>query len=200
MKVKIILPLTICFAFTFLTAPAQTASPSDKALMRAYGEKMVSQYLSFFERTMLEPRNLPKLKTKKLAAEDLEFRVWMDYSKYGRAAFLIEHINGTWRGIHINGYSQNFLTFQPLSPQNGWSKLLEDLELQGLKTLPTMFELDNFEIGNDGYHFLVEVKQGENYRIYYYGSPNLQTLDEAKKMVKIVDILHQELDIQKPGY
>lgn len=198
MNIKFI--VLISLALIASTIQAQNAPKIDEKTKRAMVGKIVPQITKLFRATLSAPRNLPELKTKKLDANDLEFRVWLNYFKRGSTAFFIERINGKWGGIYIR--ERNFpkpLPPVPLSiPKSGWNIMWERLKNQGLIILPDMYELDNLRLDHDGRFYLVEIKQGNNYRAYHYSNPQVQEFAEAEKFLQIIEILHWEFSITEP--
>jgi hypothetical protein len=47
----------------------------------------------------------------------------------------------------------------------------------------------------DGIGYAVETNQNGKYRIYFYSNPNLQKTEEAKRMMKIGEIIADEFGL-----
>ena len=74
-----------------------------------------------------------------------------------------------------------------------WNRVTEE----GILTLPDSSQLSGEVSVRDGESFVVEFKTDGNYRTYLYPNPDQQKWEEAKHMLKIVEILSSEFHIDR---
>jgi len=143
--------------------------------------------------------SLPRLKSKNLSEDDIEFRVWVGFGKKPLEGFVISRIDGHWGGVFLE--SMNFTNKPPyrreLSPKPGWEKMWSQLVDAGLLTLPDSSQLKDEVRVEDGTSYVVEVKQGGVYRTYAYMNPDYQKWKEAKRMLRIADLLYKGYGIKR---
>jgi hypothetical protein len=143
--------------------------------------------------------SLPRLRSKNLSEDDIEFRVWVGFGKKPLEGFVISRIDGQWRGVFLE--SMNFTNKPPyrreLSPKPGWEKLWRQLVDARLLTLPDSSQLKDEVRVKDGTSYVVEVKQGGVYRTYGYMNPSCQKWKEAKRMLRIADLLYKGFGLKR---
>jgi hypothetical protein len=80
-----------------------------------------------------------------------------------------------------------------IAPKSGWDKLWTSLVQLDLLTLPDSSTLHGEELVVDGVCYVVEINHDGRYRTYEYSNPQHQKWPEAKKIIGIVQTLHDEL-------
>jgi len=149
---------------------------------------------------MAKRANLPPLKSKNLSEDDIEFRVWASFGKKPLECFVISHIDGLWGGVFleaINRINKPPYRSELRSPKPGWEQLWSKLVDAGLLTLPDSSQWENGVRIKDGTSYVVEVKQGSVYRTYSYSDPSYQKWKEAKRMLRIADLLYKGFGIKR---
>jgi len=149
---------------------------------------------------MAKRANLPPLKSKNLSEDDIEFRVWVSYGKKPLEGFVISRIDGLWGGVFleaINRINKPPYRSELRSPKPGWEQLWSKLVDAGLLTLPDSSQWENGVRIKDGTSYVVEVKQGSVYRTYSYLDPSNQKWKEAKRMLRIADLLYKGFGIKR---
>jgi len=160
------------------------------------------QFAPLVDESILErgkQANLPPLKSKYLSEDDIEFRVWCSFGKKPLEGFVIRRIDGQWKGVFLE--AMNDINKPPyrreLSPKPGWERLWSRLVDAGLLTLPDSSQWKREATKKDGTSYVVEVKQGSVYRIYSYSDPSDQKWKEAKRMLRIADLLFKGFGIKR---
>ncbi|CAN5323010.1 hypothetical protein BH10ACI1_BH10ACI1_00480 [soil metagenome] len=146
----------------------------------------------------LENRDLPN--------EDLEIRVWR-FSAFGDKdlIFVLERIKGNWsanlleRTIAKKDISKNNPSVKSSrrnlgQPKAGWETFWQRLVDVEILTLPDGDEVGN-EVCIDCWNFVVETKVAGNYRVYDYHVPEFSQSREAQQMVKIINIISDEFNL-----
>lgn len=142
---------------------------------------------------------LTSLRSKKLAGDDVELRVWVGFGKKPIEAFIVNRTGEKWEGTFLE--SINLVNKPPfsqsLTPKAGWESIWSDLIAAGLYTLPDSSHLKDEVLVEDGTSYVVEIKQGEVYRTYSYINPDYQKWPEAKQMLRIADILYRGSAVER---
>jgi hypothetical protein len=148
--------------------------------------------------------NLPSLRTVALPNEDdLEVRIWADFRPIKLDGIILRRINNQWSAVHIYGTHgkderQDFsLTQKKLAaPKSGWDKAWEKLVGAGILTLPDASEVNCNITMIDGSGFVIETNVYWSYRTYAYANPQNAECNEAKQMISIIQIVHDEFPLQ----
>ncbi|MBK7228121.1 MAG: hypothetical protein IPH97_04470 [Ignavibacteriales bacterium] len=138
---------------------------------------------------------------------ELGIRIWyfpMRLSKLMLTSF--ELINNEWKGklflYSFNGIDSSVSKFisTDIVPKSGWPRLLDKIQRYGIFVLPdhTKLGLDVNQV-NDGISFLVEVVDGEKYRLYSYFNPEYFASESFENgcMSKIISLLNEEFNLEK---
>lgn len=136
-----------------------------------------------------------------LPNDDLELRVWIGFGLIPLEGFVIKRSSGQWSGVHIRSISPRLARRdyqRPLpSPKSGWESFWKRLTDEGALTLPDSSQLKDEVITVDGESFVVEINMNKAYRTYRYSNPHLQKWPEAKKMIRIAEIIIDEFNIER---
>jgi hypothetical protein len=146
--------------------------------------------------------NLPSLRTIVLPNDDLEVRVWFGAGDYGIDGIILQRTSGQWTGTYLYGLSKDphFKKYQATigPPRSGWEVAWQSLVGARLLQLPDASELKCNGLLQDGIGYVVETNTKKTYRTYMYDNPQVAKCDEAKQMIRIVEILDHEFDMQWP--
>ncbi len=143
---------------------------------------------------------LPNLRATVLPGDDMEVRVWVDASEYGRA-FILRRAAGQWSAIRLRGMlrEQKLQKYAVLSaPRSGWDGAWGRLMNAGILTLPDAAGIQCKAGVLDGIGYIVEVNKDKAYRTYMYDNPQHAKCDEAKQMIKIANIIEEEFGWNGP--
>jgi hypothetical protein len=204
--ILLLLLLTLSFSVQIKAqSSALKAKPLPKPSPQSEGEKIK---LPVRKRTELlfansineraEKSKIALLQQKKIADNDLEFRVWIGFGLRPLQGFVISRTNGKWEGIFLKSISRATKSpyyLQLSTPKSGWEDLWKQLTEAGFLTLPDFSELDDMVKVFDGTSYVVETKFASNYQTYAYLNPKYQRWKEAKQMLKIADILYSEFNV-----
>lgn len=148
-----------------------------------------------------EKYELYKLREKYIAIDDLEIRVWLSIAEVD--GFVLKRITGKWSAIAVRGIDcKSFSSFPKdktyelgktnlSAPKSGWENAWQKLDEAGILDLPNS---DNFSY-KDERIYITEVSQKGKYRIYFYSDPNLQKTEDARRMLKIGEIIADEFGL-----
>jgi hypothetical protein len=143
--------------------------------------------------------NLTRLRSKTLASDDLECRVWVGFGLKPIEAFILTRTSGKWGGEFLESINQ---TTKPpyrrnISPAAGWDQFWNDLLDAGLFTLPDSSQLPDEAMVLDGTSYVVELRQGSVYRTYSYQNPDWQKWPEAKQMLRVAELLYSGFGVER---
>lgn len=203
MKILVILPLLLASCFV----PYQGNNNVTPAIQE---EKKLKPNVTnndwepiFFEEINARAKiaKLGDLRSTVLPDDDLELRVWMGFGVIPLEGFVIKRRNGQWSAIQIRSINprlprRDYQHTLP-SPKSGWETCWERLTDEGVLTLPDSSQLKDAVIAGDGESFVVEINMNKSYRTYRYGNPHLQKWPEAKRMIKIAEIILEEFNIKR---
>ena len=161
-----------------------------------------------------EEAGLEDLRTKVLARDDIEIRIWSEPAAMTNAAqgYILERHSNSWTCDHLlpteSGPSvvgdgqQVVIGLTPVNksrtvevePLNGWEFLWNNLTSAGILTLPdeSHHELKAERSTPPGNIYVVEIKTDKGYRTYRYTNPERFTLPETKAMSRIMQLLKDE--------
>jgi hypothetical protein len=142
---------------------------------------------------------LPSLRAEALPDGESEIRVWVGFGLSGEDGIVLRHSGGQWSGLYLHGMSdgplprkyQKALTV----PKSGWETAWQRLSDAGILTLPDASAVQCSTYINDGVGYVVEINADKIYRTYLYDNPNHAQCDEAKKMMRIGEIIAEEFDL-----
>jgi hypothetical protein len=109
--------------------------------------------------------------------------------------FSIRRDGATWTGhfaIERSGTTDSAEAHE-VTPKSGWEKLWNEGTNRCVLTLPDSSTFPDEGLLVDGESYVVEINQNNHYRTYMYGNPEDQKWPQAKQIIRIVDILSDEL-------
>jgi hypothetical protein len=141
---------------------------------------------------------LPNLRAAPLPEDDLEVRVWAGFGVSALRGLALKKASGRWSATRLEGIRGDMPKdeYQKTisSPTSGWNVAWRRLVEAGVLTLPDASAV-NCDTGiNDGISYVVEVSKDGKYRTYMYDNPSHAKCDEARQMLKIVEILDDEFN------
>ena len=130
-----------------------------------------------------------------LPSDSLEVRVWIGFGLSPLQGYSLSKDRSRWSGRHIMESFQrtNSVTVREITPRNAWDTLWTRLVQLDLLTLPDCSTLHGEEKVLDGVSYVVEINRDGRYRTYQYGNPQSQKWPEAKRIISIIQTLHDEL-------
>ncbi len=144
---------------------------------------------------------ISKLRENYLLGDDFEVRVWV--AVFETDGFIFRRYNKTWSAIAIKEIDCKKESYYPKdkvyklgkfnlsTPKSGWKNTWQKLVEAGILDLPN----SNDKSYLDGIGYAVETNQNGMYRVYFYSNPNLQKTEEAKRMMKIGEIIADEFGL-----
>jgi len=137
------------------------------------------------------------LKQTKFTHDDVGLRVWIGFGPTSLKGFVVIRKKGQWSGVYLRPITKTLAreNYQQIlaAPKSGWEKMWQKLVDKDILKLSGMPESD----WTDGESIVVEVKKGARYRTYMYDNPQLQTSEEAQRILAIVQYLRDQFAI--PG-
>jgi len=131
------------------------------------------------------------LRETKLETNEIVVRIWIGFGLSPLQCFSLQHNGTNWSGFHAQEkYDGQPLLLSPLTNTISWSSLWDQLVALGILTLPDSSSLPDKQLVLDGVSYVVEIRRHDFYRTYEYGNPKSQHWPEAKKIIKIVEILY----------
>lgn len=145
--------------------------------------------------------NLPRLRSVLLPGDDVEVRIWMVVSYYGLDGIVLRRAAGQWSATYLYGVSKDPHLKKRYEkslegPRSGWEEFWQKLVAAGLLTLPDASEVQCKVIFPDGLGYVVETNTNKTYRTYMYGNPQFAKCNEAKQVIKIVEIINQDFGLE----
>jgi hypothetical protein len=139
---------------------------------------------------------LPSLRAVRLPEDDLEVRVWAGFGLTTLRGLVLKRTSGQWsatrlEGIHGGLPKNEYRKIMP-SPRSGWDVAWRRVVGAGILTLPDASEGKCNAGINDGMSYVIEINKDSEYRTYMYDNPDYAKCDEAKQMLRVVDILDEE--------
>jgi hypothetical protein len=145
---------------------------------------------------------LPSLRVAALPKDDLETRIWIGFGLTALSGFVLKRSSGQWsatfvQGIHPRVAKKDYqIALQ--APKSGWDGLWQSLTSKGLLTLPGAVP-SGCDVGAlDGMSYVVENNIDNSYRTYMYDNPQFSKCEEAKRIIEISDLFHDEFASQLP--
>jgi hypothetical protein len=136
------------------------------------------------------------LRSVRLPAGDFEVRVWRGFGLSPLEGLSLRRVSGQWSAIHVRAdkyHESGEVERTELSPpKSGWEACWQRLLDAGILTLPDASEANCAADGFDGISFVVETNVDSTYRTFKYANPTIAECDEARQMVKIIEIIDEE--------
>ena len=143
--------------------------------------------------------NLESLRSKAFPNNDLEIRVWHGFGLTLLEGFLLRRTAGEWLAVHLDGVTRKAspAEFQKRlgPPKSGWDAFLRRLEEAGFFTLPDASAVNCNTFQHDGMSYVVEFNRDGVYRTYMYDNPDYAQCNEAKRMIRIGNIISEEFGV-----
>ena len=154
-----------------------------------------------FVNPITEKYRLGNLREKYLSDDDFEVRVW--FASFQIDGFVLRRINENWTAVAVKEIDCKRSNYYPKEkayelgkinlapPKSGWQNAWRKLVDAGILDLPNSDEISYI----DGAGYFTEINQNGKYRIYKYSNPNYQKTEEAKRMMKIGEIISDEFGL-----
>ena len=130
--------------------------------------------------------------------DEHEARVWWGFGLSPLEGISLRYGAGQWSAIHVKAddyYEPTKATREELKPpKSGWNTAWQRLIDAGMLSLADASEVNCGEAGVDGVAIVVETNTDRTYRTYMYPNPSLEKCNEAKQVLKIVEILDEEFE------
>jgi hypothetical protein len=139
--------------------------------------------------------NLPSLRAEALPGTDVEARIWYVLGYHGQDGFVLRRTSDQWSAMYLNGLSKkpNVPFLKQLGPpKSSWENVWNELLAGGLLELPDASQVDCNVGAKDGLGYVVETNANRTYRTFLYDNPAYATCNEAKKMLKLIEIINRE--------
>lgn len=132
--------------------------------------------------------------------DSLMLRIWYP-ERVQQYMVEIANTNGKWNAkLYVYEEENDGITnlqVRILKPKSGWAHFSQELFGLGITTLPDMENISNYPgIGADGNGYHVEVATLDKYRFYSHSDIIDLDIEEAQKMVKIMNLLNNEFGIE----
>jgi hypothetical protein len=139
---------------------------------------------------------LKPLRRSLLAASLSEIRIWAGFGLQAYPAgghplegMVLEKDGDRFAGTHYPRAPETRVA----EPASGWARFWRKLEEAGVFDLPDSSELKDYNRGIlDGISYVVEYRRDGEYRAYRYENPAMQVLPEAKRFVRLLELLRKE--------
>lgn len=188
--------ITILMLVLLLSSCIEHRKP-ELSIPNEYFDKVFSEYIN----PLTKKYDFTELREKYYSGNDFEVRVWLSTSQTD--GFIIKRIGEDWAAIALKEIDCKKFSYYPKdknynlgktnlsSPKSGWENTWKKLLEAGIFNLPNSNDVSYL----DGIGYIVETNQSGKYRIYFYNSPNLQKTEEAKRMVKIGEVIADEFGL-----
>lgn len=143
--------------------------------------------------------SLETLRSGALPGDDFEVRVWHGFGLTLLEGFILKRAGAQWSAIHLRGITRTMppLDFQKTlpPPKSGWDKSWQRLQDAGILSLPDAISIGCSPMDLDGMSYVVEYNRDGSYRTYMYDNPDNAKCDEAKRMIKIGNMIAEEFNL-----
>jgi hypothetical protein len=137
------------------------------------------------------------------AASASEIRIWAGFELqafpiggHPLEGMVLERLGDRFSGTHYPRAPET----RTVTPASGWARFWQKLEAAGVFELPDSSELKGYNNGfRDGIAYVVELRRNGAYRAYKYGNPAQQDLPEAKRFVRLLELLRKETGFDARG-
>ncbi len=133
------------------------------------------------------------LRKRPLPSDSAELRIWIGFGLSPLQGFSLRRNGSTWVGRSVADSVKGSIEVRQVFPKSGWDRFWKKLSNLGVLKLPDSSTLPNEVLVLDGVAYVVEINQDGRYRTYAYCNPQDQKWPEAKKIMRIVDTLYEEL-------
>jgi hypothetical protein len=145
--------------------------------------------------------NLKTLRSAALPDGDLEVRVWFGFGLTALEGLVLRRVAGQWFAIYLDGVvdkvNSNKSKRNLHAPKSGWDLCWQRLQDAGLLTLPDAAAIGCSGNATDGMSYVVEYNHAGIYRTYLYDNPNYAKCDEAKRMIRLVNLISEEFGVRQ---
>ena len=151
--------------------------------------------------TRTNAANLPSLRTVNLPDGDLEARVWIGFGLNGEDGFILRRSSNQWSAVYLRGFFDRYppkIYQEQISlgaPKSGWEQTWQRLVEAGILNLPDASAIGCNPHVLDGVGYVVETNTHKTYRTYMYDNPQYAKCDEAKRVIKISEIIYDEFGL-----
>lgn len=198
------------FIFTllliFLTLGSDLASAQTTANQTGEFRAIIPK--AMWEKIFFEPINeriksskLTDLRSKALPETDLEMRLWTGFGLTNLNGFVLKRTGGEWSASRLKWESiqtgKNKFKVKPVDeklgvPKSGWEAAWQKLVDAGILALPDAEAIKCSSNLEDGTSYVVEYNLENSYRTYMFDNPQNADCAEAKRMLKISELVIDE--------
>ena len=202
MKFLLVTILALMISSTFLSSPQDkkvTPSTKRKELQLNIPKDMWEPIFFRAIDERAKRSHLETLRSRALPGDDFEIRVWHGFGVTLLEGFVLKRAGAQWSASHLRGITRNMpsqefqKSLQP--PKSGWDKSWQRLQEAGILSLPDAVAIGCSPMDNDGMSYVVEYNRDGIYRTYMYDNPDYAKCDEAKRMIKIGNIIAEEFNL-----
>jgi hypothetical protein len=144
---------------------------------------------------------LPQLRTVLLHDDNLEVRVWVGFGQNGEDGLILRRSSGQWSALHLHGMFERYPPnkYQQIldAPKSGWQVAWQRLVEAGILILPDASAIRCSTNIKDGVSYVVEINTNKTYRTYMYDNPAHAKCEEAKRIIKLGEIISQEFGLEE---
>jgi len=195
----LIVLVTYCYSLPLGQGKKTTPAPERKELQLDIPKDV---WEPIFFKSINKRANISNLKTLRadaLPENDLEVRIWHGFGLTALEGFVLKRAAGQWSAIKLEGIRPGLpqSEYQKIlaAPKSGWELCWQRLEEAGISTLPDASAIGCSGMMNDGMSYVVEFKRRGVYRTYLYDNPSYAKCAEAKRMIKIGNIVSEEFGV-----
>ena len=145
---------------------------------------------------------LPSLRAAALPKDDLETRIWIGFGLTALKGFVLKRSSGQWSATYVRGIlprlAKKEYQIALQTPKSGWEGLWQSLTSKGLLNLPGALSSGCEGGALDGMSYVVENNIDNSYRTYMYDNPQYSKCEEAKRIIEISNLFHDEFASQLP--
>jgi hypothetical protein len=138
---------------------------------------------------MTDASGIQPLNNISLRDSDIEFRFWSFVGTEYPSGLQLQRINGNWQAVSVRvdkASAYKYKLFGLLPFKSGW----ETAWRQFNKDLASMKECEELVVGADTSVYVIEYVVNNRYRTMVYHSPQDTPCPDAKKVLKIIEILY----------
>jgi len=191
-----------------VTQPIQTAAspPMPQKTLEVFNEDVVAdvppQPPQFWD--VIDGRTkkagIKRLRHAQLAVDDIEVRVWMGFGLTTLTGLVLKRSANKWTALSLTeDFKSNHWRYRrtPLrEPKTGWNEAWTALLQNHILTLPDAESINCDGMLLDGFSYVVEVRNGKNYRTYAYGNPEHDRCPEANMMLQIANFIETNYSVK----
>lgn len=162
-------------------------------------------YQTIDERTKIA--DIGRLRDLALSADDIEVRIWGGFGKTGVEGFVLRRYDQVWSAYQFvyerTAEGKPGYITKPKEPLSGWDLTWRSLIESKILTLPNARSIGCDGEFLDGFSYVVEIRNGTNYRTYHYGNPMeafTNRCKEADAILAIAKTINQEFGMPRFEY